>query len=48
VELNNVFDLTTNGEYVVQAKRKIMNLDKTAVAEIASGSASFRMTATSK
>jgi hypothetical protein len=44
VELNKVFDLTTNGEYEVYAMRTIPSLDKTSEKQVVSGKATFRIT----
>jgi len=44
VELNKMFDLGTNGEYVVQAMRTIPSLDLKSEEEVASGKAAFRIT----
>ena len=44
VELNDAFDLATNGEYVVQAMRTIPSLDKTSKKQVVSGKATFRIT----
>ena len=44
VELSKMFDLGTNGEYVVQALRIIPSLDLKSEKEVASGKAAFRIT----
>ena len=44
VQLDKVFDLATNGEYVVQAMRTIPSLDKTSEKQVVSGKATFRVT----
>jgi len=44
VNLNAIFPLTTNGEYVVSAKRTVRKLNSTEDGEAASGQASFRIT----
>jgi hypothetical protein len=42
-ELNTIYDLNTNGEYLVQAKRKIPNIAQNAVVEITSGRATIQI-----
>lgn len=44
VELDKMFDLSTNGEYVVQAMRTIPSLDTKSEEKVASGKATFRIT----
>jgi hypothetical protein len=44
VNLNNIFPLTTNGEYTVSAKRSVWKLDSTQDEEVTSGKATFRIT----
>jgi len=44
IELNKVFDLTTNGEYVAQARRCVPKLGSSGEAELVSGEATFRIT----
>lgn len=44
LDLNKVFDLATNGEYVVQVVRTVPSLDKTSEKEVVSGKVTFRIT----
>lgn len=44
VTLNEVFNLTTNGQYVVYAKRAIQKKGSTQEGEVSSGNATFRIT----
>lgn len=42
--LSKIFDLATNGEYVVQAVRTVPTLDRKSEKEVVSGKATFRIT----
>lgn len=43
VELNKIFDLTTNGQYIAHAERRVPKLDLTGEVKVASGNATFRI-----
>jgi hypothetical protein len=44
VNLNSIFGLTTNGQYVASAKRTIRKQDSAQESEVSSGNAAFRIT----
>ena len=43
-DLNTIYNLSTNGNYDVQAKKLIAKMDQHAKAEVISGKATFRIT----